>query len=74
MRDWQASPPAASSRWWWNERLEERRQTSPGAYIELSLAPWHWRILPWWFVDDLGHTGWIVAWLFLEIEYCGRAR
>lgn len=56
------------SRWWWNERREARASNLPGLAIQVHVAPWHWRVVPWWFRDDLEPTYWIVAWLFLEIE------
>lgn len=56
------------SRWWWNERRETRASTMPGLAIQVHVAPWHWRILPWWFVDDLEPVYLVAGWLFLEIE------
>lgn len=49
------------------EGWREWREYLPCARLKLLVTPWHWRMRPYFWLDDLSFS-FSVRWLFIEIE------
>lgn len=46
------------------------RQTFPSLTARIQLLPWHWRLVPRFYMDDIERWRYtIVEWLFLELHF-----
>lgn len=49
-------------------RLRDAFGTWPSLKLHLQLAPWHWRLVPFWYRDDVSPTYLSLSWLMAEVE------